>query len=64
MLSLVPLDTPIGKGDILAGGRPVFLHIGSIAATISAVLLVFFGTEMALGVCGFSSFPIHNDKVN
>jgi hypothetical protein len=41
-----------------------FFTLAAIAATISAVLLVFLGTEMALGVCGFASFPLHNDKVN
>ncbi len=56
MLCLVPLDTPIGKGDILSGDRPVFLLVGS--------MLVFLGTEMALGVSGLASFYSHNGKVN
>jgi hypothetical protein len=59
------LDTPIGKGDILAGERPVFLFtLAATAATISGVFLVFLGTEMALGVSGFAGIHLHNDKVN
>ncbi len=56
MLCFVPLDTPIGEGDILSGDRPIFLLVGS--------MLVFLGTEMALGVSGLASFHIHNGKVN
>jgi hypothetical protein len=41
-----------------------FFTLAATAATISAVLLVSLGTEMALGVSGFASFPLHNYKVN
>jgi hypothetical protein len=60
MLRFVPLDTPIAKViSLQVRGQSSFM----LAATISAVLLVFLGTEMALGVCGFASFHLHNDKL-
>ncbi len=64
MLRFVPLDTPIGKGDILAGDRPVLFILAATAATIAGVFLVYLGIEMALDVSGFASFHLHNDKVN
>ncbi len=64
MLRFVPLDTPIGKGEILAGDRPVFFTLAATVATISAVLLVFLGTETALGVSGFAGVHLHINKVN
>jgi hypothetical protein len=41
-----------------------FFTLAATAATISGVFLVFLGIEMALGVSGFNSFHLHNDKVN
>jgi hypothetical protein len=41
-----------------------FFTLAATATTISGVFLVFLGIEMALGVSGFASFHLHNDKVN
>jgi hypothetical protein len=38
--------------------------LAATAATISAVHLVFLGTEMALDVSGFARFYLHIDRVN
>jgi hypothetical protein len=64
MLRFVPLDSPIGKGDILQMTGQSFFILAATVETISGVFLVFLGTEMMLGVSGFASFPFHIDKVN